>query len=213
MTNGTFTKNHNQKNHSGIIKTFGTFALVGVAYFAWLWQFESLPFKSEAASNLPAMFGYLLLICIFVERSIEMFLSSSRGANADKFDREIEKLQNKIAGLIENKQTADEDGVSLKELNDQLEVVQDIRNDYRADSRFMAIWIGLFIGVMVALVGVRILGNIVETENLSGNFKRWFTLVDVLLTGSVLAGGSEAFNKIMKVYNSFMTKSAENNKA
>jgi len=63
---------------------------------------------------------------------------------------------------------------------------------------------GLGIGFLVSLVGVRVLGNVIDIASLSGDQQGVFTVVDILLTGAVLAGGSEAVNKIMKVYNSFM---------
>jgi len=176
-------------------------------------QFEPLPFKPGAATNLPAMFGYLLLICIFVERSIEMFLSSFRGAGANKIDFELKNLQGDINEFEGKKPLEDNAEMQLNDLKVKLRATEDKRARYRAESGYLALWIGLFIGLAVSLVGVRILGNIVEMDNLAEKQKGFFIMVDVLLTGSVLAGGSEAFNKIMKVYNSFMTKSAENNKA
>lgn len=36
-----------------------------------------------------------------------------------------------------------------------------------------------------------------------------FRTIDIVLTGSVLAGGSEAINKIMKVYTTFMQTTAD----
>lgn len=146
------------------------------------------------------MFGYLLLISLFVERAIEVFLSAWRSGRADELDIEIANLNKQVAGSA--KTTAEKLKLNLQSLEKD-------RTVYRAGSRFIAQWLGLGIGVLVALVGVRVLGNIVDITTLSKEQEAAFVVVDVLLTGAVLAGGSEAINKIMKVYNSFMIKTAE----
>lgn len=212
MSNETEGNNPKSKTITGKIRITGILIIIAVFYTAWQLQFESITFKPDAATNLPAMFGYLLLICIFVERSIEMFLSSFRGAGADKLDLKIKNLQENIKDLEGKMQFDDVAMKQLTEMKTNLRTTGDDRAHYRAESGYLALWIGLLIGLVVSLVGVRILGNIVEFDNMVDKQKGGFIAVDVLLTGSVLAGGSEAFNKIMKVYNSFMTKSAENNK-
>ena len=44
------------------------------------------------------MFGYLLLISLFVERAIEVFLSAWRSGRADELDIEIANLNKQVAG-------------------------------------------------------------------------------------------------------------------
>ena len=51
--------------------------------------------------------------------------------------------------------------------------------------------------------------NIVDINSITGVQQHIFVAVDILITGSVLAGGSEAFNKIMKIYNNIMNSTAE----
>lgn len=123
-----------------------------------------------------------------------------RSGRADELDIEIANLNKQVAGSA--KTTAEKLKLNLQSLKKD-------RTVYRAGSRFIAQWLGLGIGVLVALVGVRVLGNIVDITTLSKAQEAAFVVVDVLLTGAVLAGGSEAINKIMKVYNSFMIKTAE----
>jgi hypothetical protein len=50
-----------------------------------------------------------------------------------------------------------------------------------------------------------LLGAILNESTLTGYQANLFIVVDVMLTGAVLAGGSEAINRIMKLYNSAMT--------
>lgn len=186
------------------IRIYGMLALLAVAGASYLLAFDALQFKSGASVNVPSLFGYFVLISAFVERSIEMFLSAWRSQGADNLDRDLEKKQKayqEALGKNINPETE-----SLKK---ELEAAEDKRLDYRIDSRFMALWIGLVIGVIVSLVGVRLLGNILEQNPNNGLHGGFFVAVDVLLTGSILAGGSEAVNKIMKVYNNIMSATAE----
>ena len=103
----------------------------------------------------------------------------------------------------------DKSTTEIERLKGELGSLEMERTRYRADSRFISQWLGLGIGVLVALVGVRVLGNIVDISTLTGPQVGIFVVVDIMLTGAVLAGGSEAINKIMKVYNSFMISTAE----
>lgn len=161
----------------------------------------ALQYQPDALTKLPSTFGYLVLIAIFVERAIEVFLSTWRSQDADVLDRAIEKLEKIIA--------AEQDTSKLENLHADLNIKQDERTNYRSTSRSIAQWIGLVIGVLVALVGVRVLGNIVIVDTMSAEGKSLFIMVDVLLTGAVLAGGSDAVNKMMKIYNNIMHTTAE----
>ena len=150
------------------------------------------------------MFGYLLLLSLIVERAIEVFLSTTRGNRAQELDDQIEALTEEIQGLGE--------GDDLKTKRAELTDKKKERAAYRIRSRCAAQWLGLVIGIMVAIAGVRILGNLVEPKSLialkdstTGAWQvNFFILVDVLLTGAVLAGGSEAINRITKRFNNFM---------
>lgn len=157
-----------------------------------------MEFDPHLVEKLPLVLGYLLLISLFVERAIEMFLSAWRSEAADKKDLEIKHLNEKINAVggksIENRD------VVYKELK-KLEAE---RSQYSAKSRTYALWAGLIIGALISLIGIRTLNNIIVVKDLAGIQKQLFISVDILLTASVLAGGSEAINKLMKVYNSFM---------
>jgi uncharacterized membrane protein YidH (DUF202 family) len=86
-----------------------------------------------------------------------------------------------------------------------------------AHTRKVAAWIGLAIGVLTAGVGFRVLHTLfVELPPVGCVHNGFFTLVDVLLTGALLSGGSKAVHHVFNVYESFMeatTKKAEAAKA
>ncbi|MFC1606374.1 hypothetical protein ACFL47_00265 [Candidatus Latescibacterota bacterium] len=194
-------------------RLWGVLLLVGFSSIAWITRPVSLKFGQNILKDLPTMFGYLVLISLFVERAIEVFLSAWRSAGADELDGELAYMRKKITDNVKttDNQHADDsaDKTEIERLKGELELLEIERTRYRADSRFISHWFGLGIGVLVAGVGVRVLSNILDISTLTGNQEGIFIIVDILLTGAVLAGGSEAINKIIKVYNSFMIASAD----
>lgn len=192
------------KNHSGV-KLIGFFLVLAVAVLAFQRQPVSLAFTPNAQANLPLLFSSMLLISMFIERAIEIFLSAWRSQQADILDTEIAGLERQIKL---KKDQADQ----LDPLLNSLQAKKRERIEYRIESRAVAQWIGLLIGVLVSLVGVRILANVIvlPESGLPAGQHALFVVVDVLLTGAVLAGGSDAFNKIMKLYSSAMDTAAQN---
>ena len=96
----------------------------------------------------------------------------------------------------------------LKELNDK-------RTTFRIASREIALWVGLLIGIAISAAGVRTLTTFLDPVAINalresnGNQYNVLNIVDMTITGSMLAGGSEAINKLTKAYNSFMQATTE----
>lgn len=82
---------------SGYSRVWGVLLLLGVGAIAWLTTPISLKYGDEIITSLPTMFGYLLLISLFVERAIEVFLSAWRSGRADELDIEIANLNKQVA--------------------------------------------------------------------------------------------------------------------
>ncbi len=160
--------------------------------------------------DAPRLLGFLFLLTIFVERSIEFLLSLWRSSEADRMDRQLDKLKLEIA-QIEGKSAAANKLRTNKMA--QLEEEKDLRSKYRSETKFAALWLGFGIGVVLSFTGVRVLGSIFSDCWLSEIQLKLFVIVDILFTGSILAGGSEGFHKIMKIYNSFTEKVEARNKA
>lgn len=187
----------------------GLLILLPAIFAAIYWHIAPLNIRTDLDfPKITGLFGYLFLLSLFVERSIEFYLSLVRSSGADELDRNIEKLRQELPSLsdtdtraIENRQ------VVVRKLQD----AEDERIRYRARSRQIALWTGIVIGVFISLAGVRILGTVFETP-VDKVHERILIVVDVLFTGSVLAGGSDPIHKIFKVYNSFMNRVTEANK-
>ncbi len=118
-------------------------------------------------------------------------------------DRQLKTLKLEIDQL--NASVAAADPLLHSKL-DVYEQTREARAVYSSETRSAALWLGFCIGVALALVGVRVLGSIFSDQLLSDMQLNLFVWVDILFTGSVLAGGSEGMHQIMKIYNSFTHK-------
>lgn len=176
------------------IRVLGLIVFVAICFLAMWLNTVQLEYSSKLSEKLPIIMGYLILTSLFVERAIEMFLSAWRSEEADSKDLAIAHVKLKLESVDHKKSD---------ELLSKLEFLEKDRMEYSAKSRAYAIWAGMIIGAIISLVGVRTLSGIVNSAGLVDIQLQLFTIVDVMLTAVVLAGGSDAINKITKVYNSF----------
>jgi hypothetical protein len=81
-------------------------------------------------------------------------------------------------------------------------------------TRFITLWAGLLFGIIISVVGIRTLGSLVDPEifkrtDISALQKYWFNIVDIFITGGLLAGGSDSIHKMTKIYTTFMDAAAQ----
>jgi hypothetical protein len=192
-----------------------------------------LTFRSDLSSTLPSILSTLLIVSLFVERVIEVFVSvwsdretDEHEQNRDYWQSRQAQLKDEVATLLlesngtpppspERKATIDS---LLKAKRDAIEVANGNADaeskaliPFEARTRRISSWIGLAVGILVSAVGFRFLNQIVSLGSIydPGNHLisqqyGWFVVADVLLTGAVLAGGSKAIHQIFSVYDAFM---------
>ncbi|ODS33043.1 MAG: hypothetical protein SCARUB_01805 [Candidatus Scalindua rubra] len=167
---------------------------------------QSIDFKDDALKEALKIIGYLFVISLIMERAIEVFLSTWRGGEADLKDLEINRLTVQLNELTNANKKSNE----INKIKKELKSLNKKRTEYRIKSREIALWTGLIFGIIVGAIGIHTLGAIVNLDKVDNiPQKTTFKIVDIILTGSVLAGGSEAINKIMKVYTNYMKATAD----
>jgi archaellum biogenesis protein FlaJ (TadC family) len=72
---------------------------------------------------------------------------------------------------------------------------------YRAETKEMALLVGFAFGVFVSLAGVRALHGLLADSAPTGTL---FTVADIVVTGAMLAGGSEGIHRMANAFTSFM---------
>ncbi|MEG3617406.1 hypothetical protein V5T82_02965 [Magnetovibrio sp. PR-2] len=188
-------------------KFIGVAVILFIGLMAWNMHPGQLEFEVGEDLQIPNMLAILLVASLVLERAIEVFLSALRSEKADEKDTELSNLHDNLQQLLAADPT---DPAKIQDLRTDLETKNYERTVYSAQSRQIAQWLGLGLGIMIAFVGVRILGNLVTPPAIKAEGYPMFVVVDIFLTGAVLAGGSDAINKIMKLYTGYMDTATKN---
>ena len=141
----------------------------------------------------------LFLISLFIERAIEVFVTAWRGPEAAIRERQIKELRKAI-----------KEGKG--ELIVELARVSAEREYSRSRMQRIAFASSVGLGIVISSVGVRALGLFVDPASfgtLSPKQQASFNMVDVLLTGATLGGGSDALHKFVNIFTNFMERTAK----
>lgn len=159
--------------------------------------FESLGpinFKEVSQSQIISLLTSLFVIAAFLERALEVYISTSRGPGAMQLDNKIIMIKHELETKPES-----------TELKSKLMKVRQERELYRLETKKRSLWVGLLFGVLISAVGIRTLGVLVAgLEDLEYFQRQVLNIIDVLLTGGLLAGGSDGLHKFSQLYNSYM---------
>jgi hypothetical protein len=152
---------------------------------------EVVPFRDlkSIQGEIIDLVSVLLVIAVFLERSLEVFIITWRSSGAERLDIEIEFTKRD----------------NPEELNKKMYQ----RVVYRSNTTRYALWTGLAAGILISTTSIRVLQPFLDPGQLSGFHLFAFHFVDVMLTGGLIAGGSDAIHKIAKIYTNFMDASAK----
>jgi hypothetical protein len=155
----------------------------------------------------------LILVSLFWERALEVFISTWRGPTTDSLQSKVLADQNLIIdlGKIPNR-SSDEDNL-LTATRADLKSVNSAFTEYSSITKRYALWSSFIMGLVISLVGIRTLITLVTPESyaaLSVLQKNLFTMVDVLVTGGLIAGGSDGIHKILQTFLDLMDKTSRN---
>ncbi len=160
---------------------------------------ELRPFGVAEASRL---LSSLVFIALFVERALEVFVAAWRDPGADERDLALQELQKRLSEL-QGARASTEDVAQ--------EIQTAVRNQtiYRTETKKIALRSGLALGVIVSAVGFRVLAELVSDLPSEGFQGSAFALVDIFLTGAVIAGGADGIHKIANLYGDFMDSTSK----
>jgi hypothetical protein len=181
----------NRKRHVGevIIVLLILGAMIALLYYVKL---TGIPFKSFTESNVLAIVTSMFVVAVFMERAIDAILTPIRAPDRQRIERELEDIR-KDAEIDDSKKK------EQKEKERELEV-------YKLNTAQRAYWLSFFLGLVISFAGVRALAGLVEPmalEGLGDTHRTFFSFVDIVLTGGVIAGGSAAIDKIGRGISSY----------
>lgn len=171
---------------------------------------DVIRFTSFSAEEFVQLITPLFLIALFIERVLEVFISSWRAPGTEKLERDVKEVKDALSAAKQTPPVA-----TNFTFVDQTSREHDL-GVYKATTRRWTWIAGTLLGVIVAALGVRALGLFVDASefaDLREGQRVWFTRLDILLTGGVLAGGSDGLHHLVNTFTNFMKKSAEKAKS
>ena len=130
--------------------------------------------------------GILYIVALFVERSLEVLIKAWRQGGKSRLEEEVRSAEDDAKAEPEK---------ALEE--------------YRAGTQRRALLVGLTLGILVSLSGVRLLGPIFEF----GVADEWsfqqavFQFTDIIVTAGLIAGGSATIHELMALVDDFLRTS------
>lgn len=151
---------------------------------------NAVPLRGITLASVSQFLTSLLLAALLVERVLDVFLTIWRAPTSEAIEAEAKRHPESSAERIEK------------------EAVLQTR---KAGTRTIAMWSALLIGILVSAAGMRSLSWFVEpgtVDALPATQASLFIGVDILLTGGVIAGGSDGIHKIAEVLRNFLKTSS-----
>jgi hypothetical protein len=167
---------------------------LAIAILGGCFLMKSVRFKEDLGQEIGHVLSSLLVIALFVERLIEVVVSIWREPDQEKKDHAVATVSGP-------------DGKALAGKEADQEELKKTQVEHKADTGVFASAVGLCIGVLVAAVSFQCLGHLFDPQSLGElpeTQRKLFVGVDILLTGAVLSGGSDAVHKIFNAFNAFM---------
>ncbi len=167
---------------------------------------KPLSFNSITADGVFKLLTPLFLIALFLERAQEVFISAWRDLDAEKFKEKLKQLKREKERAVEGGDSTKIDSVIQK-----IQSSRDSQSLYKAKTAQLAFFSGTSIGLLISLVGIRVLNPIVNHAHAgleSGQL--WaFNFLDIFLTAGLIGGGAEGIHRVLATFTNFLDKSRE----
>ena len=190
MTTITFERARTQSNW-----LFPAALVACSAVAAWhASAFTGLAFKPFRAEEIVGNLTALFLISVFLERALEVFVSSWR-------DGDRRKLEHEIAHALADAKAAPAPEAERRVLQRR----QDLA-DFKAQTARWSLMCGLVAGAVIALAGARALGPLLDAPPLAAGSPQQLlvTIVDVVITAGLIGGGSDGIHKLVSVITDYL---------
>lgn len=154
-----------------------------------------LPPKDFGAGEVTKLLGRFFVLALFVERTLEVFITAWRGEKTVKLEQELKIAKESSPPVPQN----------VKDTTEKL-------TEYKCQTQSIALRSALVLGILVAAVGVRSFNVFIDEPKIqwfNNLHKGTFNVLDVLVSGGIIGGGSEAIHKMMNVITEFLDATAK----
>jgi hypothetical protein len=160
-------------------------------------------FKPVTQQAFLGTMSWLFIVALFVERAVEVIISVLRDSGAAPLESQVDNAQEKV-----KEQSRVTPGAVAYLVETQ--AAQAALAAYRAVTKEIALCIGFVLGLFVSLAGVRALSSIVNSVPADN----WlFPIADIILTGAIIAGGSDGVHQMVNVFTNFLSLASDKAKA
>ena len=169
---------------------FGVLGGIAAVLFILLKYYGAIPAlqcQDVTADKLQNLLFTLLLITTFKERAQEIYVIAWR-----------QEGRSRLLQIVDS--APDKEGKHKAELE---------LSRYRAKTGRYVSLVSLCSGVFISLAGVRVLSPLVTAPSIGSGQAGWLFVVDVLLTGGLLAGGSKMIHEVMAVVSEALGKTRQ----
>jgi len=201
------------KKNNWIIRVF--LLAIGCAFVGYpFWSNQvpvPLPFKALTPQAFVGLIAWLFAVTVFVERAVEVVVMVFRDQKADLLDEAESRATDASDNATKAAALANTNAVGQADKDKAATVAEGARMAlaaahkekviYRAETKEIALLVGFMFGTLVSLAGVRALHGLLAETAVSDNL---FTVADILVTGGMIAGGSEGIHRMANVFTSFM---------
>ncbi len=120
------------------------------------------------------IFTHLAIIALITERFVEIFTSVIRKPDRVELEGDIREATKAV------------------DKTKALEVLE----AYKAKTGIFAMTISFITGMVIAAVGVRVMGPLFDSSGLSSSQSLFFDAIDIVITAGLIAGGSKGINSL-----------------
>jgi hypothetical protein len=169
-------------------------AAVGVAVAASV-RSQMVQYWTFTPQDVARALTPLMLTALFIERTLEVFLTPWRGGDADELERQIAAAK-----------SASTPNASVASSLEQKFLL------YRSATRQIAFLAGLGLGTIISALGVRAMQPFFEPnafQALPTLQQTLLTGIDVLVSGALLAGGASGLHQLVLVFTNFFEKTSD----
>jgi hypothetical protein len=206
--------------------------LVCVVLFAVMARWNGLKLNLDPR-NVAGLLGPITLAAAFIERAVEVVISPWRDREADSLVHQLDKADKHLAVTTLTATTANtvaaaaiadpalQAAATTAAQQSSQAATTAVANastaaiamtDYRGLTKQYAYAVSLLLGILIAYSGVRGLENLCVVNALSTvswGQKLMFEVVDVILSGAVMAGGANGIHSIVNLVTSFADTTSE----
>ena len=160
---------------------------------------DPVTFKPITKDSFMGTLSWLFVVALFIERAVEVIVSVMRDSGAAPMADAVKAAKEKAAEQVRVTPGA----VAYL---DGLHAAQKTLSAYRAETKEFALCVSFVLSLFVSLAGVRAFDSIV---NKVPDANWLFATADMIVTGAVLAGGTDAIHQMANVFTDFMTRASE----